>query len=116
MNTGHTQLSLLDTGAGFRRTDPPSSRRAARRQDRGGTRSVRQGDMARVLEAVRTAPGLSSRQLAERFGLDRYMVARRLPDLQRKALVDVPRDGDGNPIDDGGDRKWFPTAEALTGE
>lgn len=60
-----------------RRTDPVSSHKAAERI----TRTVRSEQKRRVLGAVRLYPGRTSRELAEQCGLDRYMVARRLPEL-----------------------------------
>lgn len=41
----------------------------------------------RVVEAVRTTPGLTSGELAARHGLDRHMVARRLPEAARVGLI-----------------------------
>lgn len=67
-----------------RRTDPASSHEAARREVGSGRAAT---DVARVLAAVYEAPGLTSRQYAEGFGLDRHMVARRLPDLERRKRV-----------------------------
>ena len=46
------------------------------------------GDAERVLEALRYWPGRTSRELAERSGLDRYLVARRLPDLKETGHVE----------------------------
>ena len=91
------QLSLLDTGAMSRRTDPDSSRQAARRHEQSGRLD---SDRWRVLEALRRNPGASSKELAAREGLDRHMVARRLPDLERAGLV--RRDCDGK-----GDTRWY---------
>ena len=62
----------------FRATDPNGSRQAARRLVRSGRLAT---DMTRVLEALQAHPGLSSKDLAAAIGADRYMVARRLPDL-----------------------------------
>lgn len=64
--------------------DPLSSHAAADAMERSG-RLWRQLD--RVLAAVRATPGLSSGELAARHGLDRHMVARRLPDAERAGLV-----------------------------
>jgi hypothetical protein len=68
-----------------RRSDHTSSHAAADRQERSGKAEA---DMRRVLEAVRMHPGLTSRELSERTGLDYHMVARRLPDLARRGLVE----------------------------
>jgi hypothetical protein len=43
--------------------------------------------MARVLDAIRATPGMTSGELAARHGMDRHMVARRCPDLERRGLV-----------------------------
>ncbi len=40
-----------------------------------------------VLEATRRHPGHTSAELAAVAGLDRYMVARRRPDLEKRGLV-----------------------------
>jgi DNA-binding MarR family transcriptional regulator len=40
-----------------------------------------------VLDAVRRWPGLASIELANRLSLDRYQVARRLPELESAGLV-----------------------------
>ncbi len=62
-----------------RATDPQSSHEAAERVTRTG---ARQNQAEAVLEALKTYPGSTSRELAERAGLDRHLVARRLPDLE----------------------------------
>lgn len=74
----------LDFAPRARRTDPLSSHAAADRAERSGSIG-RQA--ARVLEALRATPGLTSGELAARHGLDRYMVARRCPDLERAGKV-----------------------------
>ena len=40
-----------------------------------------------VLAALRATPGLTSGELAARHGIDRHMVARRLPDAERAGLA-----------------------------
>ncbi len=60
------------------RSDPPSSDVAAERLEKSGRRKTQK---ARVLEALRKRPGCTSAELAYGSGLDRVMVARRLPDL-----------------------------------
>lgn len=79
-----------------RRTDPASSRAAAERHAASGRLD---SDRARVLQAVRETPGLTSKQLAARHGLDRYMAARRLADLRH--------DGKVYSADDGGELRWW---------
>ena len=67
-----------------RMSDPVTSRRAADQV----TRSGRRGSQKRaVLELVRLWPGRTSAELARSGELDRYVVARRLPDLCRDGLV-----------------------------
>lgn len=73
-----------------RTSDPASSHKAARRANASGKAA---SDMQQCLEFVRQYPGLTSRALAERASadghakLDRYVMARRLPDLERRRLV-----------------------------
>ena len=67
-----------------RRSDPLSSHAAADKMERSGKLN-RQCDQ--VLEAVREHPGSTSRELHALTGLDRHMVARRLPDLEKRGLV-----------------------------
>lgn len=78
-----------------RRTDGGGSRAAAERV-------VRSGQTARqhleVLEALRRHPGLTSRELAARTGLDRHMLGRRLPELAAA--------GSARREQPGGEREW----------
>ena len=76
------QLDLLASPRA-RNTDPASSHEAANRQRRGRANS----DGMIVLACVRTMPGATSAELAMFYGLDRYMVARRLPDMEERGLV-----------------------------
>jgi len=63
-----------------RTTDPGSSRKAAVAL----TESGRASDQRSVVYgALREHPGCTSAELAEAMGVDRFMVARRLPDLRR---------------------------------
>jgi hypothetical protein len=68
-----------------RRSDPESSHRA------GGEITVsgrREGQLLGVLALVRKYPGSTSLELAYKsFSLDRYVVARRLPELEKAGLV-----------------------------
>lgn len=61
-----------------RNTDPISSNLAGEAIERSG-KADRQRHIA--LNAVKKHPGLTSRELAVETGLDRYMLARRLPEL-----------------------------------
>lgn len=68
-----------------RRTDPTTSHDAEIRATRSGLRA---GHQRAVLDAVRKYPNCTSRELAQRAGLDRYAVARRLPELVTAGYVD----------------------------
>jgi hypothetical protein len=60
-----------------RARDPESSHRAAAEITTSGTRAHQQ---AQTVAAVRAFPGCTSQELSERTGLERYMLARRLPE------------------------------------
>lgn len=64
-----------------RATDSSGSHEAAASIVRSG-RHAAQKD--RTEAAVRRYPGMTSMQLAQATGMDRYMVARRLPDLAKE--------------------------------
>ena len=93
-----TQTSFNFTAPRSRRSDPPSSKRAAEHLHRnGGAASQRMV----CLELVKKFPGRSSKQLAELSGLDRHMIAKRLPELRDKFnLVRVTQTGNE-------DQKWW---------
>jgi hypothetical protein len=61
-----------------RHTDPDSSRQAAAELVKSGRHKTQK---QRVYEALRRFPNCTSAELAAGSGLDRFMVARRLPDL-----------------------------------
>lgn len=65
-----------------RRRDPESSKRAARELAESGALSSQQ---AQAIAAVRAWPGRTSQELAEAAGMDRYMLARRLPECESRA-------------------------------
>ena len=73
-----------------RRQDPESSKAAGRAVTASG---CREGQLRQVLELVKRHPGSTSLELAasaERDGdasLDRYVIARRLPELESAGLV-----------------------------
>lgn len=67
-----------------RRTDPASSHAAAAEVTRSGRLAAQK---AQVLAAVRQWPGRTSLELASRMAADRYVIARRLPDLEKDGLV-----------------------------
>lgn len=64
--------------------DPVTSKLAARAMAESGALNRQ---CARVLEALREFPNTTSDELAHASGLDRYVVARRLPDLARLGLA-----------------------------
>ena len=67
-----------------RSTDPASSYDAAEQLIQSG----RHNDQLRiVLDTVRSWPGQTSRELAQHCELDRYQIARRLPELEQMGLV-----------------------------
>lgn len=66
-----------------RATDPETSRLAADEITRSGARDAQ---AAEVLRRLREHPGSTSMELAG-LGLDRYAIARRLPELERLGLV-----------------------------
>ena len=68
-----------------RRSDADGSHMAADALERSG-RAAQQ--LGAVLEAVQRHSGSTSRELAALTGLDRYLVARRLPELQAHGLID----------------------------
>jgi hypothetical protein len=67
-----------------RHDDPESSKAAAREFTSSGLRARQQ---AEVLRLVRAYPGHTSLELAQHGSLDRYAIARRLPELERAGLV-----------------------------
>src|SRR5690606_10155379 len=67
-----------------RRTDPESSHLAAEHVTRSGARAHQQ---AQAVAAVRAYPGCTSFELATRTDLDRYMLARRLPECVTAGAV-----------------------------
>lgn len=77
-----TGLPLFD--ALSRRTDPPSSRQAAQSLRASGQLGKQ---LAEVLAALETHGPCTSKELAQRSGIDRYVTARRLADLLRLAKV-----------------------------
>lgn len=68
-----------------RRADPRSSKKAAQRIVASGEHQTQK---SRVLAALAEHPGSTSAELAEHMRTDRYVVARRLPDLERDGVVE----------------------------
>jgi CRP-like cAMP-binding protein len=67
-----------------RKSDPDSSRQAAESITASGKRDAQ---AAGVRALVRSHEGYTSAELADLSGYDRYMVARRLPELEKLGLV-----------------------------
>jgi hypothetical protein len=67
-----------------RKSDPPSSKAAAREITDSGERDRQ---MREVLALVIGNPGCTSLELSRRSSLDRYQIARRLPELERESAV-----------------------------
>lgn len=84
---------MITTNA--RKTDPVSSHVAgARAEIEGLASSQRLG----VLKRLKQSPNLTSKQLGEKYaheGYDRYVFARRLPELEKAGKVGVLGFGDG---------------------
>lgn len=64
--------------------DPPTSHAAELEINQSG---LRDRQALQVLEAVRQWPGRTSRELAAVSGLERHLVARRLPELRDAGFV-----------------------------
>lgn len=85
------QPSLFDAPAFSNRApiaanvDPLSSHLAAQEITRSGRRGAQK---RAVLEALKAAPERTSAELARFAGLDRYAVARRLPDLAHDGFAE----------------------------
>jgi hypothetical protein len=91
-----------------REDDPISSHLAADEVTQSGAR-LRQ--LVAVLILVCKHPGKTSLELAQ-YGLDRYIIARRLPELERSGAVERG----GFTLCSVGGRtaiKWMPSAEAV---
>jgi hypothetical protein len=74
----------LDLEAASRKSDPLSSKRAAREIEKSG---VLRGQRLIALNLVKQYPGRSSKELADLGTLDRYQLARRLPELALEKLI-----------------------------
>lgn len=75
---------LLNDSPIARRGDAETSHAAAHRQNASGRRSDQQRI---VLDLVKRIPGLCSKEYAQHCSLDRYQVARVLPQLAHSNLV-----------------------------
>lgn len=89
----NAQMSLFASEpAGPRRIDPKTlAKRGQSTSKKAAEKLVDSGNhkaqMEIVLIHLRENPGVTSLELAERAGMDRYVVARRLPDLLKQGLV-----------------------------
>jgi hypothetical protein len=73
-----------------RRSDPPSSKAAAKRMVETGAVASHEEI---ILNLVKTYPGRTSKQLATLGPLDRWAVARRLKKTEEKKLVSRTQEG-----------------------
>ena len=73
-----------DLEAASRKTDPPSRFRAAREIEKSG---VLRGQRLIALNLVKQYPGKTSKELSQLGTLDRYQLARRLPELALEKLI-----------------------------
>ena len=71
-----TFCSMIPANA--RNSDPITSVLAGEAIEQSGEAQIQR---MKVLAAVKAHPGLTSKELAAEAGLDRYMVARRLPEI-----------------------------------
>ncbi len=83
-------VQMARTRPRARRTDPATSHEAAEFVGATGSAAAQCGF---ALAAVRAFPGCTSQELASKVDGDRYMLARRLPELRDDRLV--RNDGDG---------------------
>lgn len=84
MNNDNDQLDLLSEQPIARNTDANTSHRAAAEITASGKRATQQHVM---LRGVQAHPGKTSAELAVICGVDRYVAARRLPELRDAELV-----------------------------
>lgn len=80
----HANTRVPRNAPASRSTDPESSRESEQHMNDSGERDRQR---QRVLEAVQQHSGLTTKHLAQRTGMDRHMVARRMPELERHGLV-----------------------------
>ena len=83
--------------AASRKTDPESSRRAAREIERSG---VLKGQRLIALRLVEQYPGRTSKELSQLGTLDRYQLARRLPEMVKENHLRVTQEGSE-------DQRWW---------
>lgn len=87
------QLGLIFTPPRARRRDPSTSQRAAAKVGR-----FERGHYAAILAALAVAPGTYT-EIADRCGIERHAVARRLPELQEgERCVPTGEERDGRRV------------------
>ena len=79
-----TQGTLFTGPATARKSDPDTSHEAARRFEQSGKAEIQR---KKVFRGVVDFPGRTSAELSPLVGLDRYAVARRLPELEKSGSV-----------------------------
>jgi len=83
--------------AASRKHDPESSKRAAREIESSG---ALKGQRLIALRLVEQYPGRSSKELAQLGTLDRYQLARRLPEMVKENHLRVTQEGSE-------DQRWW---------
>jgi DNA-binding MarR family transcriptional regulator len=84
------QQASLNFESLSRRSDPPSSKEAARRAVETGTVASHE---AIILNLVKMYPGRTTKQLASLGPLDRVEIARRMKKMEEKKLVRRTQEG-----------------------
>ena len=77
-------FTFLESVPASATADPVTSHEAAAAITASGTRAAQTRTVADV---VKQKPGATSAELAAAFGMDRHMVAKRLPDAEKAGLV-----------------------------
>ena len=75
---------LMTSRAKSRRSDPDTSREAARSAEHGGTAGAQRNA---CLAEVERQPGQTAAEIAKAVGLERHAPSRRLPELRDAGLV-----------------------------
>lgn len=88
----NAQLALFDHPIPTRAVRTPAARRRDASSSHAAAEAVtlsgrRDAQLAETIAAVRKHPGKTSMELAQKTGLDRYMIARRLPEAVTAGAV-----------------------------